>query len=200
MRKKGEETVGLIQDKNDALALAEEQIAVYGAALESFGDEASSLRSSEIIVEEQDVDKLIASNNPGKEVSGEEERLGVKNISQDPIRGLRNFSTDNQSNRYTLLGIGIGIGLLVSVLIMMINKSRIRSVILSSKSDTEMSATSMADPPQLSGKPDIFRDSRPVTHHENISSEAGAIGIDTKLDLARAYIEMEDYAAARETA
>ena len=198
LRKKEEEAVGLIQDKDDALALAEEQIAVYGAALEFLGDETSSLKNSEIIVEEQVIDKLTASNNTKIEVSREEERHDIEDISQAPIGGLKGLLANNQSNRYSFLGVGVGLGLLLSVLIILIKKSRTRSVISAIKSDNGISATPMPKTPELFVKPDTFRDPRPVTHKEDISGEAGAIGIDTKLDLARAYIEMKDYAAAHE--
>ena len=170
LEKQIQKAVALLGVKDEALALAQQEAAVYGAALEAL-ESTSNEQQESLNQEDVDVDtqKVEASATAADVIDDAEPVL----VQEEEIVDSVVNSISDESNRPVLLLVGAA--LLLLLLFVTMRRKRFQG--------------ERRGAPQTSS---VMETTPPTTGFADDSDVA------SKLDLARAYVEMGDHAAARE--
>lgn len=170
LEKQIQKAVALLGVKDEALALAQQEAAVYGAALEALGSTSNEQQES-LNQEDADVDtqEVEASATTADVIDDAEPAL----VQEEEIADSVVNSISDESNRPIFLLVGAA--LLLLLLFVAMRRKRFQKERVGAP---QMSSVMETTPPTIG-----FGDDSDVA---------------SKLDLARAYVEMGDHAAARE--
>jgi pilus assembly protein FimV len=171
LEKQIRKAVALLGVKDEALALAQQEAAVYGAALEALESTPTEQQEEDLNQEDGDVGaQKVEISATGADVIDDSELALVK---EEEIDDRFLDSIVDESNRPVLLMVGAALLLLLAFLTM--RRKRIQGERRGAPKNTGVIETTL-----------------PTTGFADDSDVA------SKLDLARAYVEMGDHEAARE--
>lgn len=170
LKKQIQKAVALLGVQDEALALAQQEAAVYGAALEAL-ESTPDKQQEGLVQEEENVDtQKVKASSTAADVSDNAEPVLVQ--EEEIIDSVVNFISD-ESNRPALFLVGAALVLLLLFLTM--RRKRFQG--------------------ERRGAPQT---SRVIETTPPTAGFADDSDVASKLDLARAYVEMGDHAAAGE--